>query len=332
MIRRMRCGQRLVAVVVSTLILISASGRSYGALVYWQNFEGGDGVADAGVGDLGITNTGGGSPGNTFFSTTNGVVGGSYDATNNVTANNSANFNGIASSAATGGTALSALPNSGTLNQFTISFWMKTQTLGTSARGGRLLALGQAGTTDILNANSVGFAQIGTGVASVSKIAPYFGTTDLTNALGIGAANNLNEWTFVAISYDGASSNGDNSATQLAATGSSINGQFYRGTDTTSVVRSDLPFVTTVGTPSSSSLGSISVGTTALLYLANRPALTRAYDGWIDDVRIYDSVLTADDIETVRLQGIGVPEPASLLLIGLSIIGVVGLRSRRTKV
>jgi hypothetical protein len=311
------------------LVLFAAISQSHAALVYWQNFENGDGLADAGVGDLGITNNAGASPGNTFFSTTNGVVAGSYDATSNVTANNSVNSNGIASTAATGGSALSALPNAGTLDQFTISFWMKTQTLGTSARGGRLLALGQTGTTDILNANSVGFAQIGTGVASVSKIAPYFGATDLTNALGIGAANNLNEWTFIAMSYDGTSSNGDNSTIQQAATGSSINGQFYRGTDTTSVVRSDLPFVTTVGTPSSSSLGSLSVGTSALLYLANRPALTRAYDGWIDDVRIYDSVLTANDVETVRLQGIGVPEPATLLQIGLGLTGMIAMRNRR---
>ena len=151
-----------------------------GASIYWQNFDGGNGIADAGVGDLGITNRCD-HPRGIRFCTTNGVSGGSYDATANVTANNSANSNGIASTAASGGTSLSALPNSGTLNQFTISFWLRTQTLGTSARAGRLLTLGVAGTPDILNPNSVGFVQIGTGAASVRKlrllriIGPYRG-------------------------------------------------------------------------------------------------------------------------------------------------------------
>ena len=321
-------------IMVATAFFAALCGPANCALIYRQNFDGGDGVADAGVGDLGITNTAGGAPGNTFFSSSNGILGGSYDATSNVSGNNSVNFNGIASTAATGGTALSALPNSGTLNQFTISFWIKTQTFATNNRAGRLLTLGAAGVTDSGSANSFGVVQIagsGAPAGTEAKFSPTFGTTDLTGSVGIGPANVLNEWTFVAVSYDGTSSNGDNSAIQNAATGSSINGQFYRGTDTTSVVRTDMPFVTTIGTPSSSSLGARSVGTNAILFLGNRPNLTRSFDGWIDDVRIYDSVLTAEDIESLRLQGGGVPEPSLLILIGLGVIGTVGLRSLRTR-
>jgi hypothetical protein len=235
---------------------------------------------------------------------------------------------------------LSALPDqtgggAGSMNQFTVSFWIKTQTFsGNSARAGRLLTLGAAGTTDILSANSLGFVQIAsTALVGPTKIAPYFGTTDLTAAAGIGADNLVNEWTFVALSYDGTSSNGDNSAIQNAATGSSINGQFYRGTDTAAVARTDLPIVTTVGTPSSTSLGAINVGSSAILFLANRPALTRSYDGWLDDVRVYDSVLSAADVETVRQQGLAgvVPEPSAVLLAVSGTIALLGRKFRLGK-
>jgi hypothetical protein len=310
------------------------TGRAESSLLYWQNFEGGNGVADVGVGNLAIDNKPAPSAGATFFSATDGVFGGSYNATSNVTANNSINFNGIASTGAAGGTALSTLPNQsgggpGSLNQFTISFWMKTQTISNnSGRAGRLLTIGASGTTDILNANSLGFVQIAsTAALGPTKVAPYFGTTDLTAAAGIGANNVVDEWTFIALSYDGTSTNGDNSTIQNAATGSSINGQFYRGTNTTSVVRSDLPIVATVGTPSSASLGALNLGNSAIMFLANRPALTRSYDGWIDDVRLYDSVLSATDVETVRAQGLtGVPEPSSIALAVLALAACGSLR------
>lgn len=62
------------------------------------------------------------------------------------------------------------------------------------------------------------------------------------------------------------------------------------------------------------------------LTLANRFTGTRAFDGLMFDVRIYDSALPASELELVRLQGI--PEPASvtlLLLGGSSLL----LRRRR---
>ena len=289
----------ICAIGVAMTVIVGPWSHAYGVLVYWQNFEGGDGIADAGVGELAINNGTGTPPGATLFSPTGGVFGGSFDATSNVAANFSINNNGIASTAAAGGTALSTLPNqtgsgTGSMNQFTISFWFKAQTFSNNANGfSRLLNLGPAGTVDLGNANSLSFTQFSTDSnPGATKIYPFVGSTDVTNALGIGADNNSNEWTFIALSYDGTSSNGDNSAIQNAGTGSSINGQFYRGTDTASAIRTDLPIVTTPGTPSSASLGVLEFGNNAVLYMANRPSLTRALDGWIDDVRLYDSVLT----------------------------------------
>ena len=328
----------ICAVGVAMAIGVGPWSQAYAVLVYWQNFEGGDGVADAGVGNLAIDNGAGTPPGATLFSSTGGISGGAYDATSNVAANFSTNNNGIASTAAIGGTALSALPNqtgsgAGSVNQFTISFWFKTQTYSNNANSfSRLLNLGPTGTADLGNADSLSFTQFSTDSnPGATKIYPFFGGTDVTNATGIGADNNLNEWTFIAFSYDGTSSSGDNSSVQNSATGSPINGQFYRGTDTEAVVRTDLPIVATVGTPSSASLGAINFGNNAVLFLANRPSLTRALDGWIDDIRLYDTVLSAADIEGVRLQGLGsaVPEPISLSLLVIVGIALFANRERR---
>src|SRR5262245_26291710 len=116
MTRRTKWSWQAKAILCAVAFVTLCASPLNAGLIYQQNFDDGNGAADVGVGDLAITNTGGGSPGNTFFSSTGGIVGGSYNATSNVSGNNSASFNGIASTAATGGTALSTLPNSGTLN------------------------------------------------------------------------------------------------------------------------------------------------------------------------------------------------------------------------
>jgi hypothetical protein len=291
-----------------------------------------------GVGNLGIINKTAPNPGATLFSSTGGVFGGSYNATSNSSGNNSTNNNGVASTTGSGGTSLSALPNSGSLSQFTISFWFNTQASPANAHSGRLLNLGASGTAEILAPNSVSFVQISPLDAAAgsnnTKVAAYFGTTDLTSSLGIGANNTTGEWVFIALSYDGTSGLGNNSGIQQAATGSMINGQFYRGTNTASVVRNDLPIVSNVSNPGSSSLGPLNLGTNASLFLANRLALNRSFDGWMDDVRIYDGVLTAAEVEQVRLQGtLGiVPEPSSWIMIGIGFTTTLGgfyIRRRR---
>jgi hypothetical protein len=305
---------RFLAAITLTLLLLV--GSADGALIYWQNF-------DAGTGTPSIT-PGGGQLANvnarTTFSASGGVFGGSLDATANVSPGG-ASDNGIASTGATGGAAISGLPdqtggsNPGTMNRYTVSFWVKTQAFSTnSGRAARLLTLGPVGTGDILTANSIGFVQVaGNAATGATKFAAYSGTVDLTNAAGIGNANSLNTWSFIALSYDGTSSAGNDSSVQLAATGTStINGQFYQGTDTTSVSRFDIPITTVVGDATAASQGALNFGNSAILFLANRTGLQRAFDGAIDDIRIYDSVLSSAEIENVRLQGpIGVPEPTS---------------------
>lgn len=338
--------RNLVLRIASILAVLATLGSSFAnaGLVYWQNFEGANGAADVGTGDLVITNTTGGSPGTTTFDAANGVFGGSCVATGNVPSNASANFNGVASTVGTGGTSLSALPNSGLLDRFTVSFWFKTEALYTVAnRTSRLIILGTSGTTDLGTANSLAFAQLGsngTG-ANASRIIPQFGTVDLSQTAvgtGVGPTNTVGEWTFVAMTYDGNASTAptsNNSSVQLGATAgvSQTNGQFYRGTDTASVIRSDLQVSASPTVNDSITLGAINLGTNAALFLANSNARTRAFDGTMDDVRIYDGVLTAAEIEGVRLEGLAgiavIPEPSTCALVGMGLVGLSMIRKRR---
>lgn len=54
-------------------------------------------------------------------------------------------------------------------------------------------------------------------------------------------------------------------------------------------------------------------------------------DGLTDNARIFDSVLSAADLETLR-SGDAIPEPATLLLVGTAALGLLGvIRRRRMK-
>ncbi len=55
----------------------------------------------------------------------------------------------------------------------------------------------------------------------------------------------------------------------------------------------------------------------------------RWFDGSIDEVAVYDHVLSADRILEHYFQGQIIPEPATLGLLALGALGVV-LRRRRT--
>jgi hypothetical protein len=323
------------------VVVVGPVDSARAGLIYWHNFDGGDGVADSPVnigGDLGISNTGGLPPVATAFSAAGGIFGGSYDASSNSTPGVAVpgGAGGLASTGATEGTAV----NLGTMTSLTVTLWIKTDQLPTttSNQAARLIVLGAAGVNDVQQANSLSIvvrSAVGGTPSKTNTVQILSHAIDSSNG-GIG--NNpadavvAGQWTFLALSYDGTSTLGNDSATQNAATGglSSVNGQYYRGTDSSSIVRTPVPLTTTAGNAAAASQGAFSFGASSVVFLAGRPNGSRQFDGWIDDVRIYDSVLSESDVESVRTQGlIGVPEPRSFLLIVLSSVGLFAIARKR---
>lgn len=82
------------------------------------------------------------------------------------------------------------------------------------------------------------------------------------------------------------------------------------------------------------SLNNLNASTTADLHIgAQVTGSTRYFDGIIDEVAVFDSVLNATDIQAfyeLGLNGPAVPEPSSLILLGLSIVGLA-CRTRRRR-
>jgi hypothetical protein len=66
---------------------------------------------------------------------------------------------------------------------------------------------------------------------------------------------------------------------------------------------------------------------TAPMYVGNNPIYRNLPGMWVDDVRVYDTALTAAELDEVRLSN--VPEPAAgLALVVVGLAGTV-LRKRR---
>ena len=69
-----------------------------------------------------------------------------------------------------------------------------------------------------------------------------------------------------------------------------------------------------------------------LLYIGSRKDLFTGFDGLLDDVAIFNEVLTQTQINTVRsgdFTAFGVPEPTAATLLGLAALGVCLIRVRR---
>jgi autotransporter-associated beta strand protein len=226
----------------------------------------------AGGGGLTITNT----DATAATTTSGGVSGNETDGTLDLSSTNYGSTNPAATVTGT----LTSVP---TLSSMTVTGWVKAVDWGASStHNARILELnstlsGFDGDKLYLSCNAGNLLQIGinqNGGGSTELTAGTFPTS--------GSA-----WVFVAFTWDSTLPGGTNLAV-------------YRGSATATAVQKGTSFGNYV-TPMTG-VGAVSIGN------RNNGNPSRNFDGQMDDLRIYDTALTAAEIEAIRLES--APPPA----------------------
>ncbi|RRJ95106.1 LamG domain-containing protein [Opitutaceae bacterium TAV4] len=206
----------------------------------------------------------------------------------------------------TGGGGVSA-PSLGNLSSFTVTLWFKTdgkQPLKNSARlfdaSNRFVLAGLASGRVALTYN-LGSGNSGT----------LIDVTDTTTL-----ANQDPSWVFIALTYDGTSTTGLD------------NVKIYAGSASESVKL--------IGSNSSVSITGIQ-NLPTLYFGVNGPAGGRAFDGWLDDIRVYGNAstgagaLSIEALDAVRLQSIPESAMTALFAGGAGLFALVAWRYRAEK-
>jgi len=173
----------------------------------------------------------------------------------------------------TGGIALSPTGNLnlGTLNQVTFTAWIKpTADFSTMVSGEypRIITVGATPTYDTSLANGAAFL-----IEDTAKLQFTVNTGNVVTAAGVLTGS---DWVFVAVTYD--------------STLSANNVNFYVGS------KNAAPTVISTQTLLQ---GPVAFGTSAYAFLLNRYNFTRAFQGWGDDFRIFNSTLSQSSIAAV---------------------------------
>jgi unsaturated rhamnogalacturonyl hydrolase len=157
----------------------------------------------------------------------------------------------------------------GVISNFTVSLWLKPVSSLLVNGYPRFFSLGTNGTTDRGTANSLQLLSNGNGDSSTA-VQGFVNTSSAT----LGPFNiPANQWTFLALTYDG---------TAL---------RFYGGSETAAVTLADSAAL---------AAGTIRLGTAWNLFLGNRLTHDRAFDGWIDDARFYLGAAPLAYLESIR--------------------------------
>lgn len=179
------------------------------------------------------------------------------------------------------------------LSSFTLQGWFKTDSTVSVGNAARLFDNAYGGSGGFFLYGEGGALKLNVdGIATVASSASY-GATE--------------EWVFFAVSYDG--------------TQTTNNVNFYIGSTSEAV--------------SLVSTATLNAGTTALaatpFCVGNTPAYVRAFDGYLDDMRVFGStsdssgVLSLPELEVIRSVD-AIPEPSTSAMwmgLGLGVAGVV---------
>ncbi|HYO11191.1 MAG TPA: hypothetical protein VER17_19655, partial [Tepidisphaeraceae bacterium] len=303
---------RTIAWAAAIAVAASAGQASAATLLYNWNFN--DPTTGA--------TTGNGTP-----ATTSG--GGTLTLTNSATGPGTANFAAVGPSAAGGDFAYDGAgtnnvyggPPSGiattaagdvatgmsSLQSLTVTFWMKAPAgfphAGTNAR---FVMAGPAATYDQgangfhVSLNSGDKIQKG-----VNGFNPISGNSLSTFLPANGMATN--DWVFVAYAYDGDPTQSVFFNNNIrAATGNAVsnNSYVYVGAKTTTPVLFDGAATLATG---NTNPGPVNLGANAFAMVGNRSNLQRSFLGQLDNVRIYNGLLSRPELEQTRRADLGIP-------------------------
>ena len=278
--------------LAATFTMLCGMPPAFGDLLYQWNFNGGDGSnTGSGTGGALAANVGAGATTGSFTQT--GPSGEAWDHSLH-TSNAFDNWWGsdIGNAAGVGNLNLSGV------NQFTITMWIKRT-------GGNIPSLLNIGDTSTPSATSNPGISLGFDWGSNNI---RFGVKGYNSWAGDlwGKRNISNQWVFVAVTYDG------NGGVWYDETMNTLYGQHRNAvvltgdTSTPATVAAGLPMhIGDWGT----AVGSPALGATATAFLANNGANTTGFSGNIDDVRIYNSLLTVAQIEAIRQDAFAEPSP-----------------------
>jgi unsaturated rhamnogalacturonyl hydrolase len=167
----------------------------------------------------------------------------------------------------------------GTINAFTATLWIRPASSLLINFYPRFFTLGANGLADRGVANSLQLLSNGSGQAGTA-VQGFINTLQTSTATFGAFDMPANQWSFLALTYDGATLN------------------FYGGSESNPLsLRSSAAFAA----------GPVTLNNAWTLMLGNRLALDRAFAGQMDAVRFYDVALPVSGLENVRAAAVALP-------------------------
>lgn len=190
------------------------------------------------------------------------------------------------------------------LTKFTLGGWFKLPSTATESIG-RQAALFENGTISVLDPLA-GFRLRGGAAANSGTLALRVNRDFEVESSA--AYTEIGQWVNFAVTYDG--------------TKATNNVQFYKGTTTSPLTLVSMRSLN--AGPTAQDAIPLTVGTTPTSGLT-----FNSFNGLLDNLRIWDSVVPLAGLEAVRQGDVGVPEPATGVQLGLGFLLSQGVRRRR---